>query len=336
MSGLLDIVIPTFNRSPILHETLTRFTNSINRSDFKDKVSILILDNNSEDSTAEVVKNFAKFSNTSIIKQKCNIGPEKNLYQGLISSRAKWTWVFGDDDVITDNAINYVCEKLETSSNSIDLFFLNYGQLNSDLSQLLSTHVAKVPEDYCGTWTGDNSITNFLGIFDLISFISSVVIKSDLAAKAPDFTRFQSSYDHTASIMAATANSNICILKTGLMYQRQGNQRESNDAAKTSYFSFLAIVLLYNELYQICNKFDSTFFEKLTSKTGIYEPQSEMNFTNTYIWFFEIFVRRSLNYYNQSFAVATIVNSIRTILPIVHSQTAVNYIERQIENIKLT
>ncbi|OLA93978.1 MAG: hypothetical protein BHW64_05690 [Candidatus Melainabacteria bacterium LEY3_CP_29_8] len=79
----LEIILVTYNRKkfPIRH------------------LDITILDNNSNDGTFELIKNYqAEFPNLQYIKNPCNIGGGANVVKAFTLASKKYIWVLCDDD----------------------------------------------------------------------------------------------------------------------------------------------------------------------------------------------------------------------------------------------
>jgi glycosyltransferase involved in cell wall biosynthesis len=333
-SDFLQIVIPTYNRTAVLPETLNYLVQSIRMHQLMSKVRIVVLDNASTDSTPEIeIKAFAD-CRIQYIRNSYNIGLEKNVYKALTLDGARWTWVFGDDDVISRNAIGVTLSHLESLDDECKLVLLNYGQFAHDLKKLLSTHVCVIPQNFIGNWTGTNGLIKYKGIFDLLSFISSVIIRSDCAKELPDFTHISSLYDHTASLLCATKSSKISVLPPGIMYQRQNNQRQYGTTdtgnGKPGFQTFISLILLFNEVVRQNQEFNGNLFEYMTSKLGINEPQGDQSYISTYIWFFEVFAKPSLLNAKLPQEKTRICDAIFRVINIIHSESARIYISQQL------
>jgi len=326
----LQIVIPTYNRDGILSSTLNQLIESIRLHQLNDLVKIVVLDNASTDTTMEISNKFSLDYGVQYIRNSYNIGLEKNVFKALTLDGARWTWTLGDDDVISRNAVGVIISHLELLDDECKLVLLNYGQLSNNLDQMLSSRVCDAPLDFLGNWTGINGLLKCNGIFDLLGFISSVIIRTDCSKDAPDFTHFSSLYDHTASILCATKSSKIKILPPGIMYQRQDNQRQYDNFetgnAKANFQTFITVVLLFNEVVRQNPEFEGCLFEFMTSKLGVREPQGEQSYINTYIWFFECFARPSMMEAKLTQDRNRIYDSLIRVTNIIHSESARCYI----------
>lgn len=95
----LSICIPTFNRCVNLEETLHRCISEIEGGDLKYRIEILVGDNASSDDTENVclsLKNKYKYIN--YIKNKENIGGERNWFNLVNSAKGRYVWILCDDD----------------------------------------------------------------------------------------------------------------------------------------------------------------------------------------------------------------------------------------------
>ncbi len=92
----LDIFLITYNRAPYLKKTLEQLFSA--ESPIKD-FPITIIDNNSTDSTADVIKSFqAKFPNIIYKKNKINIGGNGNIARTFELAQKDYIWILCDDD----------------------------------------------------------------------------------------------------------------------------------------------------------------------------------------------------------------------------------------------
>ena len=94
----LDIFLITYNRRPYLEVTL----NSIFAQDSPlNKYPITILDNNSNDGTEELCRDFAaRYQNLTYIKNKKNVGLAGNICKALENASRKYYWIICDNDKI--------------------------------------------------------------------------------------------------------------------------------------------------------------------------------------------------------------------------------------------
>lgn len=76
-------------------------------------LNILVIDNNSTDSTPQIVKNFQKdHPNLSYHKNPHNIGLGANIARALDMANQEYMWLLGDDDIVHFEAWPYVQEAI--------------------------------------------------------------------------------------------------------------------------------------------------------------------------------------------------------------------------------
>jgi glycosyltransferase involved in cell wall biosynthesis len=94
--SILDIFVVTYNRAPFLKRTLGYLAASC-LCDFP----ITVLNNASTDDTTAVVQEaYASLPNLKLITHHANIGANANILRAFDYSRARYTWILCDDDVI--------------------------------------------------------------------------------------------------------------------------------------------------------------------------------------------------------------------------------------------
>ncbi len=92
----LDIILITYNRADKLQKTLEAlFAPESPVRNFE----ITILDNNSQDDTEDVVRNFQrKFHRLHYIKNKYNIGGNANIVRAFELAKKDYIWILADND----------------------------------------------------------------------------------------------------------------------------------------------------------------------------------------------------------------------------------------------
>lgn len=113
----LEIFIITYNRKKALKRTFEKvFHNDSPIANFK----FTILDNNSNDGTDKVCKNYCdKFKNIKYIKNNRNIGLPGNICRAAELVKSKYLWILADDDII-------VWDKWDEIENAIGILQLSF------------------------------------------------------------------------------------------------------------------------------------------------------------------------------------------------------------------
>ena len=103
---LISIIFPSFNGEEVLYNNLHSIQNLINLNE----IELVIIDNNSEDSTKKIVKSFKEL-NINLIEQKSNLGFAKACNIGVLHSKGKYIFIT-NQDVIFPSDFFFVLLKL--------------------------------------------------------------------------------------------------------------------------------------------------------------------------------------------------------------------------------
>ena len=122
---ILSICIPTWNRAQYLEHTLLNIIKSI--GDNYDDIEICVSDNYSTDLTSQIVKEIQnEFTKYNIVyrKTESNVGFDRNLLNVIDMAKGNYCWLFGDDDLLQENAIEHVLKLIY--ENNPDVLFIDY------------------------------------------------------------------------------------------------------------------------------------------------------------------------------------------------------------------
>lgn len=141
---LISICIPTFNRAPFLKECLDSITRQFSNQEIRQNVNVFILDNQSQDNTEHIVKKFTNiFKNIKYIKDNQN----RNIAQGIIKIASmgdgEYVWVFSDDDLQTNNAIDLVIKAIKSNQPSVIIC-----NINNFLGKQKNFNLLKINQNY--------------------------------------------------------------------------------------------------------------------------------------------------------------------------------------------
>lgn len=181
--SLLSICIPTYNRGYLLKENLALLCPITEAYG----INILISDNASPDDTEIIIKDLcSKYSNIYYVKQKENIGPDKNFEYVLKMSSSKYSWLLGDSCYITEKSLCLALSELKDSE--WDLLITGDGErirIRNIVSQIYSDpHILLEELGWYLTW------------------MSCLIFNNKLIKKA-DFQHYH----------------NSCFLQTGIIFE---------------------------------------------------------------------------------------------------------------------
>ncbi|PWJ43307.1 glycosyltransferase family 2 protein [Sediminitomix flava] len=117
MEFILSICIPTYNRADSLGQLLTSIHRNFNE-ELKEKVEIIISDNNSPDHSYEVVANFQDQLPIKYFRNGSNIGVTANILKVTTYAKGKYGWIIGDDDLLAEDSLKNIVETLENAKNT--------------------------------------------------------------------------------------------------------------------------------------------------------------------------------------------------------------------------
>ena len=174
---LLTIAIPTYNRSSLLRRNLESIQKSM--SGFENIVEVVISDNNSDDDTATVIKDFDKYQYIKYYRNIENIGFNHNYIKLIdIYANGEYCWVIGDDDFIRIGAITILVSIL-LKNRSISFISLSY-DINWSLMNITDcpSDIKKVKIVYFDTFKDLISRISIDGNI-LMEFISASIFKTE-------------------------------------------------------------------------------------------------------------------------------------------------------------
>ena len=124
----LEIFLITYNRAEKLRRTLGfLFAPNSPIRDFE----ILVIDNNSTDSTPQVVQEFAqKFPNLKYKKNRYNIGGNGNIARTFELAQKKYVWILCDDDEFCWDGWSEVEDAIQNDEDAIIVANTDNPQLN--------------------------------------------------------------------------------------------------------------------------------------------------------------------------------------------------------------
>jgi abequosyltransferase len=122
---LLTIAIPTFNRATFLQLCLANLVPQV--KEFGNEVELLVSDNASSDATVEVVRRYAStLPSLRAVRNRENIGSDRNIAQCYGLANGKYVLIFGDDDVLLPGALRRLAPILRGADHGV-VFMKAYG-----------------------------------------------------------------------------------------------------------------------------------------------------------------------------------------------------------------
>ena len=111
---LLSICIPTYNRISYLKELLPVI---LGQSDIAD-VEVIVSDNSSTDGTSDYLR-VLDYSCLRWWTNDANIGGDRNFLKCVSKAQGEYVWLFGDDDIMPNDAVGRVVEFLRKNKPAL-------------------------------------------------------------------------------------------------------------------------------------------------------------------------------------------------------------------------
>lgn len=141
MKKILSISVAAYNLEKLISKNIESFVNS----EVREKLEIIITDDESKDSTAKIVEEYEKKypGIVKLIKQK-NAGPGSTVNSGIKNATGKYfKMVDGDDWVVTEN-LKEIIEYLE--KNDVDMVLTNYQVFSNKDNMVIRNCKFELPE----------------------------------------------------------------------------------------------------------------------------------------------------------------------------------------------
>lgn len=168
---MIDILIPTFNRSSHLVKNIKLLDSLVKDENLQGKFRLLISDNNSTDDTylkIESLKTEIEIE-IEVYRQEINLGLEKNAVFTLSKSSSDYVMYLGDDDFLPQGYLSFVVKSI-SENEQLGALIPGFSALYADGS------VQKARKDY----KYREHKKGFLSVLDFSSFghqLSGLVFK---------------------------------------------------------------------------------------------------------------------------------------------------------------
>lgn len=115
-----SLIIPVYNKET----TLIRLFSQLKKINRKD-IEIIFIDDGSQDSSKEILNQFASTSKNTIVISQRNAGPGAARNAGLNKATGDYIWFIDSDDVFHINAFDFF-DSLIKKTHSPDIIFFEY------------------------------------------------------------------------------------------------------------------------------------------------------------------------------------------------------------------
>ena len=114
MTARLTIVIPNYNRPKPLARLLKSIFTSIKQADAEDDIRVLVVDDYSSEDISSVISRYSDRHNFffKMQKEKCG-NAELSFLSSLSSVGTEYTWLLGNDDIVSQDSIVHILKVIE-------------------------------------------------------------------------------------------------------------------------------------------------------------------------------------------------------------------------------
>lgn len=248
----ISFCIPTYNRCELLSELISSI---ISQAEDRDDIEICISDNASTDHTNEMISSWREKTHIPIIYKKNseNIGPDKNYLASVALASGEYCWLFGSDDVLSDNSLEKMDEYLKTNCeiylcdrNECDLAMRKVAyrpwMTTGDVMYSTENHQELIRYFSC---------SNSIGA--VFSFLSSIIVKrSSWENVSFDESFIGSAYSHVFYLLDIVKHgAKIQYINKPLVDTRLGNDFFAKDGVvRRIEIDFNGYIKLAEKFYQ--------------------------------------------------------------------------------------
>ena len=239
----LSICIATFNRANYLQEILHSIQQNNSINEFS-TLEIVIIDGGSNDNTERVVNNHIDLGlKITYIKLDNKGGIDKDFDLAVKYSKNEYCWLLPDDDLISEDAIEYIYKKLNDFKP--DVIIANSNCWSTDFSKKLNNKNINIDTDLL---ISNNNFHDKL--FDrtkgYTSYIGCFIIKRELWNQANTSLYYGSRFIHIGVLSSLHKNSKILISSIPLIYIRLGNAEWTNISFKIWFHLWPSILSMFD------------------------------------------------------------------------------------------
>ncbi len=267
----LSICIATYNRADYIGETLESIIPQVT-----DEVEIVIVDGASTDSTGSIVKSYIEVCNQiRYIRLPSKGGVDHDYDQAVELAQGEYCWMFTDDDLLKDGAIEKVLLEM---SRGYSLIIVNSDVWNRDFStQIFEKQLSDKVQTIYELHKFDDF---FQDCIKYLSFIGAVVIKRDLWKERDRESYFGTEFIHIGVIFQKLLPTAVRVITYPFIKIRYGNAQWTNRKFEIWMISWPKLLWSFQSISQAAKQ---NFIAE--------EPWRNLN---------SLFVSRSLSAYNNT------------------------------------
>ena len=256
---LLTIAIPAHNKAHLLKEAIS----SIQIEEgFGEDFNILISDNSlNNDIETLYLEEFSQNLNIEYVNSKNFESLDANVNRSIDKSKAKYVWIFGDDDILISGIVKSLIIFLK--QNDPDLLILNSQSFrNSNLIEL-----SRLPINIRNFYSENQNNEFLIDLGGYLTFVGCILVKRQLWIDHYDKSKIGSYFAHIHCLTSIKNKRKVHYFSKPSLKMRLGSQTWLNKSFQIWY-------LLYPDIIWGLKNYSNYAKEKVTSRNPLNSVKS--------------------------------------------------------------
>lgn len=210
---LLSVCITTRNRAAYIRETLQNILTQCRAG-----IEVVVVDGASTDNTAEIVREIAaRNPNLRLVRLSENSGLDADYDRAVSEARGTYCWLFSDDDLLADGAIDRVIEACRDEPVAI---VVDASVLNEDFSELIAER--RLPKDGPLRYSADEGEQFFRDCVTHLSFIGALIVRREFWLSRERSRYYGTEFIHCGVLFQSPLDGAVAIVREPVVRIRHG------------------------------------------------------------------------------------------------------------------
>jgi len=227
----LTVVIPTRNRCHLLRETIKRFQDARKRLSDPALVELLVVDNCSNDSTFEMLRNLNEADETISYRKQATLREtaEMSMAHAVEMAKGQYVWVFGDDDIPHEDSLASLIANITEGKD----FYL----INCNLRLPNKSAFTYLPKEKCKSYSLARNLWLDLGFISATTTISSLCFRRSMFDLSifEQYAEMSEIYSHSVSLFVMFHRGTASVISEPL-FTYSLNTSEEEGGRFNEYF----------------------------------------------------------------------------------------------------
>jgi len=216
------VVIPTRNRCHLLRETIKRFQDARKRLSDPAIVELLVVDNCSNDSTFEMLRNLNEADETISYRKQATLREtaEMSMAHAVEMAKGQYVWVFGDDDIPHEDSLASLIANITEGKD----FYL----INCNLRLPNKSAFTYLPKEKCKSYSLARNLWLDLGFISATTTMSSLCFRRSMfdLSMFEEYAEISEIYSHSVSLFVMFQQGTASVISEPLFTYSQNTSEE--------------------------------------------------------------------------------------------------------------